>query len=85
MAEATVSAKHGKNVEFLIKIPGSQWFLDTMNKLQRKKTKIFGEPQTLRRVNNMTRVDQHFLPPPQNFLLFFRFKDDGEEKTPPSV
>lgn len=84
MAEATVSEKHGKNVEFLIKIPGSQWFLGTIDKLQMKKIINFLEPQTLRSVNNTTRVDQHFIFP-QSFLLFLGIKADGEDETPLSV
>lgn len=85
MAETTVSEKHGKSVEFLIKIPGSQWFLGTIDKLQMKKIINFlGEPQTLRSVNNMTTIDWHLFSP-QSFLLFFGIKADGEEETPLSV
>jgi hypothetical protein len=43
LAKATVSEKHGKNVEFLIKIPGTPWFLGNIDKLQRKKIINSGE------------------------------------------
>lgn len=62
MAEATVSENHGKNVEFLIKIPGSHWFLGTMDKVVEEINNYFGEPQTLRSVNNMKRGGEYVFP-----------------------